>query len=184
MGRGFQTAVNAGIQSHLLHKTSPAQEDHALDLKTFDTWRIGAVENASPAQRMAFARDTIRQVIEAAHLDDVDLDYELDGDALDALHEAMANALTTPADALKALDRRIEQGILTEGNMDPRLLFVHGAIGAWADFLATGDPTSLKHLANEAVSQIDYHFEPKIDDFLACPQMQAERDRIAVLLKA
>ncbi|MBW8810454.1 hypothetical protein [Lysobacter capsici] len=155
-----------------------------MDFKAFDAWLADAIEKASPTQRMAFARDTIRQVIAAAHLDEVDLACELDSDASDALHEAMASALTAPADALKALDERIEKGVLTEGDMDPRLRFVFSAIGAWTDVLAVGDPKSLKYLADEAICQIDHRFEPNVNDFLACPQMQTERNRIATWLEA
>ncbi|WP_448952649.1 hypothetical protein [Labrys neptuniae] len=155
-----------------------------MDFNSFDAWLANAIEKAPVTQRMAFARDTIRQVIAAAPLDEMDLAYELDSDARDALHEAMASALAAPIDALKTLGERIEKGVLTEGNMDPRLVFIFGAIGAWTDFLTTGDSRSLKYLADEAVCQIDYRFEPNIDDFFGCPQMQAERDRIAMWLQA
>jgi hypothetical protein len=68
--------------------------------------------------------------------------------------------------------------------MDLRLLLAIQAIDDWASYSDEKDPRSLVRLASAAIDQIDRQINPSLDDFLAYPEMQVERDRIAHLLGA
>ena len=133
---------------------------------------------------MAFAQQTLQQVITAPIVNDIDWDGELDENARNALRSAMTDTLSTPSAELRAHLESVDAGVLTDGDMDPCLLQLIDAIAAWAAYLDTQKMSDLLLLANMAVEQIDFQVEAPLDDFLSSQEMRAERDRIAACLAA
>jgi hypothetical protein len=104
---------------------------------------------------------------------------EFDDDA----HQAFERARTDPAgstpDRLRAWLDTIDQGTLSDGDMDPRVLWALEALDHWASFLAGRDPEFVVQLAIRSLEAVDYEVSASLDDFLASPEMAAEFDRIS-----
>ena len=150
----------------------------------FSNWLSQSIERASEQRRMAFAQQTLQQVITAPIVNDIDWDGELDENARNALRSAMTDTLSTPSAELRAHLESVDAGVLTDGDVDPCLLQLIDAIAAWTAYLDTQKMSDLLLLANMAVEQIDFQVEAPLDDFLSSQEMRAERDRIAACLAA
>jgi len=115
---------------------------------------------------------------------EIDLAYELSEEGACALFAAREEIFTaSPAD-LRAYIAVVDSGVLTDGNMDARLIFVIQAIAYWASYREGGSVSDLIRLANTAIEQIDYQVGAPLVDFLDPPEMKAEKDRIAALLES
>ncbi|WP_089155485.1 hypothetical protein [Micromonospora sp. NBS 11-29] len=144
----------------------------------------GLVDGAGEADLRVFGVETVARLVRDDELSEVAAEGELDEDAAAAFRLACANAPTAGADDLRALLTRIDDGVLTDGDMDPALLIVVSALEHWTTYLETGRRGEIYELAVRAVEQIDHQVPADLDDFLATPEMAAEYARIARLLTA
>lgn len=83
----------------------------------------------------------------------------------------------TGREVLRLLDL-VDAGVLTTGDMDPRLLGVLEALAYWARFLIDRDVEQVVRLALAAVTEIDYRVGVDLEDILSEPEMAAEFQRI------
>ncbi|PZG23880.1 hypothetical protein C1I95_02345 [Micromonospora craterilacus] len=129
-----------------------------------------------------FGAETVARLVRDERLLDVATEDELDEDALAALTLARENLLTASPTELRAQLTRIDDGILTDGDMDPELLTAVSALEHWTTYLETGQRDELYQLALRSIEQVDFQVSADLGDFLAEPEMAAEYDRIARLL--
>jgi hypothetical protein len=128
----------------------------------------------------AFGIETVTRLVD----DEPPLADELDEDATAALGLARANFRTAGAAELRAQLTRVDDGTLTDGDMDPELLIVLSALEHWTTYLETGERGELYELAIRSVEQVDFQVSADLGDFLAEPGMAAEYARIERLLTA
>ncbi|MFI6128573.1 hypothetical protein [Micromonospora sp. NPDC051141] len=132
----------------------------------------------------AFGAETVARVVRDDELTGIAAAGELDDDAAAAFTAARANAATAGAAELRALLTRIDDGVLSDGDMDPELLVALSALEHWTTYLETGRRDEIHELAVRAVEQVDHRVPADLDDFLASPEMAAEYARIERLLTA
>ncbi|MFI2711289.1 hypothetical protein ACH495_14300 [Micromonospora sp. NPDC018662] len=132
----------------------------------------------------AFGAETVARVVRDEELPGIAAAGELDDAASAAFAVARANAATAGAADLRALLTRIDDGVLSDGDMDPELLIAVSALEHWTTYLETGRRDEIHELAVRAVEQVDYRVPADLDDFLATPEMSAEYARIERLLTA
>ena len=118
------------------------------------------------------------------YIDQIDLAIKLNDKASASFTAARREIFSASPATLSSHLEVIDAGVFADGTMDPRLLFMIQAIDDWAAYLDKKDLRSLVRLAATAIEQIDWQISPSLDDFLAYPEMRAERDRIAHLLGA
>lgn len=152
--------------------------------EAFDAWLREAVAKASDGQRQALAEDTIRRLMRAELFAEVPAEGELTQEAWSAFVAARAAVGTAPPEELKRLLAIVDRGVLSDGDMDRALLLMLSAIEAWATHLRERDAASVFRLAMLSVEDVDFAVSASLEDFLATPEMQAERDRIARALGA
>jgi hypothetical protein len=148
------------------------------------TWVSEAIEKAPPERRLAFARGTVVQILDGYTFDETYLASELSGEASAALAAARREILSASPATLRSYLEVIEAGVLTDGDMDCLVCATIQAIDDWTSYLDGKDLRCVVRLASAAIDQIDWQISPWLDDFLAYPETQAERDRIARLLGA
>jgi hypothetical protein len=140
------------------------------------------VRRASDDNLRAFGAETVARLVREELLLDVAVDDELDEDAMAALGFARENVLTAGPTELRALLGRIDEGVLTEGDMDPGLLTVISALEHWTTYLETGRRGELYELAIRSIEEVDFQVSADLSDFLAKPEMAGEYERIERLL--
>ncbi|EEP70510.1 hypothetical protein MCAG_00837 [Micromonospora sp. ATCC 39149] len=142
------------------------------------------IAGASEDNLRIFGAETVARLVR----DELPLDFaaedELDEDAWAALAIARENVLTTSATELRTQLARIDEGILTDGDMDPELLTIVSALEHWTTYLETDQRGELYELAIRSIEQVDFQVSADLNDFLAKPQMAAEYERIKRLLTA
>ncbi|MGW0502535.1 hypothetical protein [Micromonospora sp. NPDC003241] len=139
------------------------------------------VDTAGEDELRVFGIETVARLVRDERLVDIAADGELDEDAVAAFTLARETVGTADAAASRALMTRIDEGVLTDGDMDPELLIVLAALEHWTTYLETGQRGELYELALRSVEQVDYQVSADLDDFLATPEMAAEYARIARL---
>ncbi|MFI7076127.1 hypothetical protein ACIBO1_02390 [Micromonospora sp. NPDC049903] len=139
------------------------------------------VDTAGEDELRVFGIETVARLVCDERLVDIAADGELDEDAVAAFTLARETVGTADAAASRALMTRIDEGVLTDGDMDPELLIVLAALEHWTTYLETGQRGELYELALRSVEQVDYQVSADLDDFLATPEMAAEYARIARL---
>ena len=140
------------------------------------------IARASNDNLRVFGAETVARLVEDERLLDVAAEGELDEDAVAALTIAFENVLTAGTTDLRTLMARIDDGILTDGDMDPELLTAVSALEHWTTYLETGQRGELYELAVRSIEQVDYQVSADLGDFLAKPEMAAEYERIERLL--
>ncbi len=140
------------------------------------------VTEADDDRLRVFGVQTVARLLQAEPLLDAAAEDELDEDAFAAFTVARETVLTAGAPELRALLARIDEGILTDGDMDPSLLLALSALEHWTTYLETGQRGELAELALRSVEQVDYQVSADLDDFLGKPEMAAEYERIVRLL--
>lgn len=140
------------------------------------------VAAAGPDDLRAFGADTITRFLRDDLLFGFDAEEELDEGAWAALTTARETALTAGPAELRTLLTRIDEGVRTDGDMDPGLLAVLAALELWTAYLEEGRRDDLYELALRSVEQVDFRVSPELGDFLAHPEMAAEYQRIRRLL--
>lgn len=76
----------------------------------------------------------------------------------------------------------IDEGTVSDGDMDAEALWALTAIEGWLDFLNTGDGAPVAILAITLLEVIDFEVGADVDNFLADPQIAAEYGKIQELL--
>ena len=132
----------------------------------------------------AFGAETVVRLMRAELLSDIAVEDELDEDAAEALRVASEIVLTAGPSELRAQVERIDDGVLTDGDMDPALLIAISALEHWTTYLETGERDELYELAIRSFEQVDFEVSAELGDFLAKPEMAAEYERIERLLTA
>ncbi|WP_433532896.1 hypothetical protein ACQPYA_13350 [Micromonospora sp. CA-263727] len=140
------------------------------------------VAGASDDRLRVFGAETVDRLVRGEPLPDVAAEDEFDEDALAAFTVACENVLTASPTELRALLTRVDDGILSDGDMDPELLTIVSALEHWTTYLETGRRDELYELAIRSVEQVDFQVSADLDDFLATPEMAAEYERIERLL--
>jgi hypothetical protein len=149
-----------------------------------ETAILRLVHSADDESLRTFGAETVIRLVREEQLLDVAVEDELDQDAAAALSIARDNVLTAGPSELRTQLARIDEGILTDGDMDPALLTVISALEHWTTYLETGRRGELYELAIRSVEQVDFQVSASLDDFLADPDMAAEYERIERLLTA
>jgi hypothetical protein len=130
----------------------------------------------------AFGAETVVLLVREELTLDVAVEYELDEKAQAALRAACENVVTASPVELRRQLARVDEGTLTDGNMDPGLLTVISALEHWTTYLEAGSRDELYELAIRSIEQVDFQVSADLTDFLAKPEMAAEYDRIVRLL--
>src|SRR5262249_46830599 len=149
----------------------------------FQSWLSELIEKAPATRRLAFARENMGLVLNSYQFDQVDMASQLSEAACAALLTARREVFTAHPRVLKDYLAIIDAGVLpgADGNVDYYLVDVIQGIDHWASYLDEKSTDCLLALANIVIDQIGYSADA-LDDFLAAPEMRAERDRIAALL--
>ena len=143
--------------------------------------QVGAADEGN---LRAFGAETVVRLVREELLTDVALADELDEDAVAALGIARENVRTAGPAELRSQLTRIDEGVLTDGDMDPELLTVISALEHWTTYLETGRREEIYELAIRSIEQIDFQVSADLSDFLATPEMAAEYERIKRRLTA
>ncbi|MEU6355914.1 hypothetical protein ABZ896_42490 [Streptomyces sp. NPDC047072] len=141
------------------------------------------VDAASDDGVRVFAEETVTRLVRAERLQDA-YEGELTEDAWAALSGACANVLTLGAAELRGALATIDDGILTDGDMDTEVLAVLQALEHWQGYLERNARDEVYELAIRSVEDVDYEVSAVLDDFLATPEMAAEYARVRRLLGA
>lgn len=142
------------------------------------------VVEASEVNLRTFGAETVARLVKDELLLDFATEDELDEGAWAALTFARENVLTASPAELRAQLVRIDEGVLTDGDMDTGLLTVISALEHWTTYLEEDRRDALYELAIRSVEQVDFQVPSELDDFLATPEMAAEYERIRSLLAA
>lgn len=140
------------------------------------------VAAADDGKRHRFAADTVVRLTADDELAAA-AEVEFDDDAQQAFAQARKDPAGSTADQLRAWLDTIDEGTLSDGDMDPHVLWALEALEHWASFLADRDPEFVTQLAIRALEAVDYEVSAKLDDFLGTEQMAAEFDRIGGYLR-
>lgn len=140
------------------------------------------VATADDSKRHRFAADT---VIRLTANDDLTAaaEVEFDDDAQQAFNEARRNPTSSTADQLRTWLDTIDAGTLSDGDMDPQVLWALEALEHWTGFLTDRNPELVAQLAIRSLETVDYEVSADLDDFLGTPEMAAEFDRIGRYLR-
>lgn len=110
---------------------------------------------------------------------------EFTPDAADAFLAACAAPADANAQILTDWLSRIDQGILSDGDMDSCALWALVSLGAWRDYQRNADSSSIYVLALTLLEVIDFEIDgANLDDFLADARMSEEFNAIQRLLCA
>jgi hypothetical protein len=142
------------------------------------------VAEASEDNLRTFGAATVAHLVEDESLLDSAAEGELDRSAWAALTTARENVLTATATELRTQLARIDEGILSDGDMDPGLLTIISALEHWTTYLEQGRRSELYELAIRSIERVDFEVSAALDDFLAESRMAAEYERIRRLLGA
>ncbi|TDB97037.1 hypothetical protein E1091_08800 [Micromonospora fluostatini] len=140
------------------------------------------IDTTGDERLRVFGAETVALLVRDERLLDIAAEGELDEDAVAALTIARQDVRTADAGELRELMTRIDDGVLTDGDMDPELLITLAALEHWTTYLETGRRGELYELALRSVEQVDFQVSPDLGDFLAAPEMAAEYERIQRLL--
>ncbi|MGI5499200.1 hypothetical protein [Lentzea sp. CA-135723] len=135
------------------------------------------VAAADEEQRHRFGASTVVRLTADGDLADA-AESEFDDDARRAFEQARTDPAGSTPERLRAWLGEIDAGTLSDGDMDPQLLWALEALEHWASFLAGRDAESVVQLAIRSLEAVDYEVSAALDDFLASPEMAAEFDRI------
>lgn len=132
--------------------------------------------------RRRFGAATVVRLTSGDELVEV-AEAEFDDDARQAFAEACADPAGSSGTQLRQWLDRIDEGTVSDGGMEPRVLFALQALEHWAAHLVNGNPGPLAELAILSLEEVDHQYPTNSDDFLATPETAAEFDRIAASLR-
>jgi hypothetical protein len=140
------------------------------------------VSAADDEHRRRFGAATIGRLTTVDGLA-ADAEIEFDEDARQAFTEACANPANSTPNQLHAWLARIEAGTVSDGDMDQPVLRTIMALEHWAGYLTDHKPEFIAELAIRSLEEVDLRAPADYHDFLRTPEMAAEFDRIARLLR-
>ncbi|WP_053734866.1 hypothetical protein [Nocardia sp. NRRL S-836] len=140
------------------------------------------VTAADDGQRHRFGAETVVRLTTGDDLADAAA-AEFDDDARQAFGQACADPAGSTPDRLRAWLDTIDEGTLSDGDMEPQVLRALEALEHWAGFLGDRDPEFVVQLAIRSLEAVDHEVSARLDDFLASPEMAAEFDRIGGRLR-
>ncbi|WP_439658535.1 hypothetical protein ACSHWB_40085 [Lentzea sp. HUAS TT2] len=135
------------------------------------------VAAADDERRHRFCAETVVRLTTGDDLADA-AETEFDDDARQAFEQARTDPAGSTPDQLRAWLDTIDEGTLSDGDMDPQVLWALEALEHWAGFLADRDPEFVEQLAIRSLESVDFEVSARLDDFLASPEMAAEFERI------
>ncbi|MFE3032302.1 hypothetical protein ACFXKY_11675 [Streptomyces canus] len=141
------------------------------------------VSAASEGDVRAFGSQTVIRLVRSERFQDAD-EGELTAQAWAALTTACANVLTLNAAELRAELATIDDGILTDGDLDTEVLAAIQALEHWQGYLEHSGREEIYELAIRSIEDVDHQVSAVLDDFLATPEMAAEYERIRRLLSS
>lgn len=139
------------------------------------------VTAADDEKRHRFGAETVVRLTAGDDLADA-AGAEFDDDALQAFEQARTDPAGSTPDRLRAWLDTIDRGTLSDGDMDPQVLWALEALDHWASYLTDRDPEAVVQLAIRSLEAVDHEVSAHLDDFLASPEMAAEFDRIGARL--
>ncbi|MFE3290225.1 hypothetical protein [Rhodococcus sp. NPDC059234] len=108
---------------------------------------------------------------------------ELTEDGARAVSSAADGAGTASAEQLRAWIVEIDEGDLSDGDMDPDLLRAITALEAWAGYLEGRSSERIAALGIALLEEADFRASgAPLDDFLASPETRQAFDRIRAAL--
>jgi hypothetical protein len=140
------------------------------------------VTAADDEKRHRFGAETVVRLTAGDDLVDA-AETEFDDDARQAFDHARTDPAGSTPDRLRAWLDTIDEGTLSDGDMDPQVLWALEALEHWAGFLAGRDPEFVVQLAIRSLEAVDHEVSAALDDFLASPEMAAEFERIGKHLR-
>lgn len=155
----------------------PGWLDHAVHYDEVEQAVRELVAAADDEKRHRFGAETVVRLTAGDDLADA-AEAEFDDDARQAFEQARTDPAGSTPDRLRAWLDLIDKGTLSDGDMDPQVLWALEALEHWAGFLADRDPEFVVQLAIRSLEAVDYEVSARLDDFLASPEMTAEFDRI------
>lgn len=135
------------------------------------------VAAADDEKRHRFGAETVVRLTAGDDLADA-AEAEFDDDAQQAFEQARKDPAGNTPDRLRAWLDTIDEGTLSDGDMEPQVLWALDALEHWAGFLVGRDPEFIVQLAIRSLEAVDHEVSARLDDFLASPEMAAEFDRI------
>ncbi|XVU21324.1 hypothetical protein ACQPZJ_29125 [Actinoplanes sp. CA-054009] len=153
-----------------------------MDYDGLEALISGLVERAEEEALRAFGRETVARVLGDEEQRELITGADLDAGGRRALDEVRGRVRSAGAAELRDGLRRVQEGVLTDGDMDFPLVNFLDAVDQWATFLETGEREAVRELAMRAVDQIDFRVEADLSDVLASPEMAAEVERVNRLL--
>ncbi|MFD5829424.1 hypothetical protein [Lentzea sp. NPDC060358] len=135
------------------------------------------VAGADDEKRHRFGAETVVLLTTRDDLADA-AEAEFDEDARRAFEQACADPAGSTPESLRAWLGTIDEGTLSDGDMEPQVLWALEALEHWAGFLADRDPELVVQLAIRSLESVDFEVSAPLGDFLSSPEMAAEFDRI------
>ncbi|MGW6443171.1 hypothetical protein [Lentzea sp. NPDC055074] len=140
------------------------------------------VLSADGEKRHRFGAETVVRLTSGDDLADA-AEAEFDEDARQAFELARRDPAGSTPDQLRAWLHAIDEGTLSDGDMETQVLQALQALEHWAEFLADRDPEPVVQLAIRSLEVVDHEVTAALDDFLAHPEMASEFDRIGRRLR-
>ncbi|MET9224567.1 hypothetical protein [Lentzea sp. NPDC003310] len=140
------------------------------------------VAAADHEKRQRFCAETVVRLTADGDLADA-AEVEFDDAARQAFDEARTDPAGSTPDQLRAWLDTVDGGTLSDGDMDPQVLWALQALEHWMNYLADRDPEHVVQLAIRSLEAVDYEVSARLDDFLASPEMTAAFDRIVGYLR-
>ncbi len=165
--------------------TAVAPEDPRLRGVRYDQLEadvLRLIVGATDSSVRAFGEQTVTRLVQPVLLHGAAED-ELTQEARDALATACANVLTISAGELHDALATIYDGILVDDDLDAEVLTAVSALAHWHSYLEQNRRGELYELAIRSIEDVDHQVSADLDDFLAAPEMAAERERIRRLLE-
>lgn len=138
--------------------------------------------SADDEKRRRFGAATVVRLTSDGELPEL-AEVEFDDDAQEAFASACADPAGSTAEQLRGWLDRMDSGTLSDGDMDPQVLFAFQALAHWADYLTDGKADHIAELAIRSLEVVDFQVSATLDDFLGTPEMAAEFDRISTQLR-
>ncbi|MFF1651347.1 hypothetical protein [Streptomyces sp. NPDC058240] len=140
------------------------------------------IDTATSDGKRALTVHAVQRLTQLDGVDEVAAD-EFTPEALDAFHAACANPVSADAQTLTTWLDILEEGTLSNGDMDPFVLWALTALDAWRDYQQDEDSSSVFTVAHTLLEVVDFEMGgADLDDFLADPRMSAQFDEIQSLL--
>lgn len=135
------------------------------------------VAEAGEDRLRVFGAETIVRLVRDEQLDLIS-ERDLNDGARRTLSFACRHISTASPTELRRHLTQVEEGVLSDGDMDFPVWNILDALHQWTTFLETGGRGEIYQLAIRSIEQVDFQIEADLNDVLASPEMTAEYKRI------